>query len=146
MKKIFAFVTVILVMFASCESGDVIGGRYYGTFNNLANNQKEMGSLSFKYVYSGNPDNPHFMMNDVVPMTQAGGKRQYEGVAEGASLNDLLKTMPAIDSIQVCENENEYIRMMHVKAEFMGNSVKTNMEFTTTNERLVNVEFIGSFE
>lgn len=146
MKKIFAIFTVILFMFASCENGDVIGGRYYGTYKNLSNNKLEAGSLSFKYVYSGNPENPYFLMNDVVPMIQSGNKKVFEGIAEGATLNDLLKTMPAIDSIQVCENETEYIRLMTVKTEFMGNSVKTNMEFTTSSEHLVNVEFIGSFE
>lgn len=143
MKKILAIVTVILFMFASCDNGDMIGGRYYGSYHNLSNNKIETGGLSFKYVNKGGTT--YFMMNDLIPMTLVSQKR-FEGIAEGSSLNDLLKTMPAIDSIQVCDNEAEYIRMMKVTTEFMGNSVKANMEFTTTNEHLVNVEFIGSFE
>lgn len=143
MKKILAIATVILLMFVSCENGDIIGGRYYGTYKNLTNNKLEAGSLSFKYVNNGGTT--YFRMNDLIALSPMGTK-VFEGIAEGASLNDLLKTMPAIDSIQVCENENENIRMMTVRAEFKGNSVKANMEFTTTTEKHVNVEFIGSFE
>ena len=143
MKKMLAIATVLIFMFVSCENGDIIGGRYYGTYKNLLNNKLETGSVSFKYVNNGGSTS--FRMNDLIELSPEGTK-VFKGIADGASLNDLLKTMPAIDSIQVCENENENIRMMNVRAEFKGNSVKANMEFTTTTEKLVNVEFIGTFE
>ena len=40
----------------------------------------------------------------------------------------------------------EAIRLMAVDAEFMGNSVKANMTFTTTTEKMVDVQFIGYYE
>ena len=40
----------------------------------------------------------------------------------------------------------EAIRLMAVDAEFMGNSVKANMTFTTTTEKIVDVQFIGYYE
>ena len=49
MKKIVAIVSVILFVLTSCESGDIIGGRYYGTFHNLMNDEREAGSISFTY-------------------------------------------------------------------------------------------------
>lgn len=142
MKKILAIVSVILLVFTSCESGDIIGGRYYGTFNNMTNNMREMGSLSFKYSNRGGET--YFLMNDLVSMTQT-GKKKFEGAASGPILNDLLQTIPAIDSIQVC-NPDGYISAMTVTAEFMGNSVKSYLTFTTNTQEEVNVEFIGSFE
>ena len=142
MKKIVAIVTVILFVLTSCESGDIIGGRYYGTFLNMTNNMREAGSVSFKYANKGGET--YFLMNDLVTMTQTGVK-QFEGAASGPLLNDLLKTIPAIDSIQVCNPEG-YISTMTVTAEFMGNSVKSYMTFTTNTQEEVSVEFIGSFE
>ncbi len=142
MKKILAIVSVILLVLTSCQSGDILGGRYYGTFNNMTNNMREMGSLSFKYANKGGET--YFLMNDLVSMTQT-GKKKFEGAASGPLLNDLLKTIPAIDSIQVCNPEG-YISAMTVSAEFMGNSVKSYLTFTTNTQEEVNVEFIGSFE
>ena len=84
------------------------------------------------------------MMNDLVSMSQVAEKK-FAGSAEGSLLNDLLKTIPAIDSIQVCDSL-ETIDLMVVDAEFMGNSVKANMLFTTSADTTVNVQFIGSFE
>lgn len=142
MKKIVAIVSVILFVLTSCESGDIIGGRYYGTFHNMSNNQREMGSLSFKYTNKGGET--YFLMNDLVTMSQIGEKK-FEGAAVGPLLNDLIKTIPAIDSIQVCE-PNGYINAMTVTSEFLGNSVKTLMVFSTNTQEAVNVEFVGSFE
>lgn len=142
MKKILAIVSVILFVFTSCDSGDIIGGRYYGTFNNMSNNKREMGSLSFKYANKGGET--YFLMNDLVSMTQIGEKR-FEGAASGSLLNDLLKTIPAIDSIQVCDSAG-YISALTVTSEFMGNSVKTLMTFSTNTQEAVGVEFIGTFE
>ena len=63
MKKILAIVSVILLVLTSCQSGDILGGRYYGTFNNMTNNMREMGSLSFKYANKGGET--YFLMNDL---------------------------------------------------------------------------------
>jgi hypothetical protein len=142
MKKIVAIVTVILFVLTSCESGDIIGGRYYGTFHNMSNNKREMGSVSFKYSNKGGET--YFLMNDLVTMSQVGEKR-FEGAATGSLLNDLIKTMPAIDSIQVCDPEG-YISSMMVTSEFMGNSVKTLMTFSTNTQEAVEVEFIGYYQ
>ena len=60
-------------------------------------------------------------------------------------LRDLLKTLPAIDGVQVCDS-TEAVRSLTVDAEFKGNSVKSNLIFTTTNDNVVTVEFIGGLE
>ena len=83
-------------------------------------------------------------MNNLVPLIQQ-NKNIYVGTVEGAVLNDLLVTLPSLDSVNVCE-PNEAIRMMDVEAEFKGNSVKSLLNITTTNEKPVTVEFIGYFE
>ena len=142
MKKLFVIIAVMVLAFTSCDHGNINGGRYFGTFQNQLNGLREAGSLSFKYV--NEEGNIYFLMNDLVPMTQM-AENKYVGVAEGFTLEKLLETMPAIDSIQVCEAP-ETIRLMEVDAEFLGNSVKTNMTITTTTENIVNVEFVGYYE
>ena len=142
MKKTLSIISVLLLLFTACDNGNINGGRYYGTFNNLMNGQLEAGSISYTYV--NNEGGIYFLMNDIVSMTQM-AENKYAGAAEGATLNDLLATMPAIDSIKVCDSL-ETIRLMTVDAEFMGNSVKTNMIFTTSMDKEVTVEFIGYFE
>ena len=142
MKKIFVIIAVLALALTSCNSGDIIGGRYYGTFQNQLNGQIEAGSLSFKYV--NEEGIIYFMMNDLVPLTQM-AENKFAGAAEGATLHDLLADLPAIDSIKVCEAPVE-IRLMSVDAEFMGNSMKANMTFTTTMDEEVAVQFIGYYE
>lgn len=145
MKKVISIIVIALFVFASCDSGNIIGGRYFGTFHNQTNNLREAGSLSFKYYNTEGVI--YFMMNDILSMSQVAEKK-FSGVAEGFQLEDLLKTIPAIDSIQVCDSLST-IELMTVEAEFMGNSVKANMTFTTLNdttEKMVNVEFVGSYE
>jgi hypothetical protein len=142
MKKILAILTIVLVMFASCDSGDFVGGRYFGTFHNTMNGMGEVGSLSFQF---GKVDeNTCMLFNNIVSMTQVDNKK-YTAISEGAQLRDLLKTIPAIDSIKVCDS-TETIRLLTVETEFKGNSVKADMTFTTTNENIVLVEFVGGFE
>ena len=142
MKKFIPFIAVLLFAFASCSSGDINGGRYYGTFKNLTNNQYDSGSVSFQFV--NEEGTTYFKMNNLVPLIQQ-NKNIYVGTVEGAVLNDLLVTLPSLDSVNVCE-PNEAIRMMDVEAEFKGNSVKSLLNITTTNEKPVTVEFIGYFE
>ena len=142
MKKLFVIIAVLALALTSCDHGNINGGRYFGTFQNQLNGLREAGSLSFKYV--NEEGNIYFLMNNLVPMTQV-AENKYAGIAEGNTLKDLLETMPAIDSIQVCEAP-EAIRLMEVNAEFLGNSVKTNMTFTTTSENIVDVEFVGYYE
>lgn len=142
MKKTLSIIAALLLLLTSCDNGNINGGRYYGTFHNLLNGQREAGSVSFTFV--NNEGGIYFMMNDIVSMMQV-VENKYTATAEGAALNDLLETLPAIDSIHVCDSL-ETIRLMDVEAEFMGNSVKTEMKFTTSTNREVNVQFIGYFE
>jgi hypothetical protein len=142
MKKIFVIIAVLALAFTSCESGDIIGGRYYGTFQNQLNGQLEAGSLSFKYVNA--EGNIYFMMNNLISLTQM-DENKFTGVANGLKLEDLLETIPAIDSIHVCDSL-ETIRQMTVDAEFKSNSVKAVMTFTTSTDNLVNVQFVGYYE
>lgn len=142
MKKIFVIIAILALAFTSCDSGDIIGGRYYGTFQNQLNGQIEAGSLSFKYVNA--EGNIYFMMNDLISLTQM-DEHKFTGVANGLKLEDLLETIPAIDSIHVCDSL-ETIRQMTVDAEFKSNSVKAIMTFTTSNDKLVDVQFVGYYE
>lgn len=142
MKKTLSIIAVLLLLLTSCDNGNINGGRYYGTFQNLTNGQLEAGSIGFTYV--NNEGGIYFMMNDLVTMTQM-AENKFAGAAEGVTLEKLLATMPAIDSIKVCDSL-ETIRLMSVDAEFMGNSVKTNMLFTTSLDKEVTVQFIGYFE
>lgn len=144
MKRIASIVVVFtLVLLASCDSGNINGGRYFGTFHNTNNGLREAGSLSFKYASIDNTT--CFLLNGILSMTQT-AENKYAGIIGGNLLNDLLKTMPAIDSIQVCDSAATIIQMS-AEAEFKGNSVKSNLTFTTSNDSAeVNVEFIGSFE
>lgn len=142
MKKIFVIIAVLAFAITSCESGDIIGGRYYGTFQNQLNGQLEAGSLSFKYVNA--EGNIYFMMNNLISLTQM-DENKFTGVANGLKLEDLLETIPAIDSIHVCDSL-ETIRQMTVDAEFKSNSVKAVMTFTTSTDNLVNVQFVGYYE
>ena len=142
MKKIFFIIAILTLVFTSCDNGNINGGRYYGTFHNQTNGLREAGSLSFKYV--NEEGIIYFMMNDLVPLTQM-AENKFAGAAEGATLHDLLEDLPAIDSIKVCDSL-ETIRLMTVDAEFMGNSVKADMLFTTSNDKEVGVQFIGYFE
>lgn len=142
MKRVLAIVAVILFVFAGCDSGNIVGGRYFGTYHNTFNNMREYGDMSLKFVNVD--DNTYMMLNNTVNMTQVAVSK-YTGMAEGVQLRDLLKTMPAIDSIKVCDSLETYTKMV-ADAEFKGNSVKANLLFTTSSEREVMVEFIGSFE
>ncbi len=142
MKKIFFIIATLTLVLTACKSGDIIGGRYYGTFHNTSNNLREAGNMSFKYSYSGGQT--YFLLNNLVPLMQIADKK-FAGAAEGATLNDLLKTVPALDSLQICE-EGESIMNMTLEAEFQSNSARANMAFITTGNRSVNVEFVGYFE
>lgn len=142
MKKTVFFLTVLVLALTSCDSGDIVGGRYHGTFHNNSNNLREAGSLSF--TYNNNDDGIYFLMNNLVPMEQK-EKNKFAGSAGGTLLNDLLKTIPALDSLQVC-NPDETITLMAVETEFKSSSVQTNITLTTTNENTVMVDFTGYLE
>lgn len=142
MKRILAIVTVILFVFAGCDSGNIVGGRYFGTYHNTTNNMREYGSMSLQFTNLD--DNTYMLLNNTMSMSQV-AVNKYTGVAEGSQLRDLLKTMPAIDSVHVCDSMETYSKVV-ADAEFKGNSVKTNLRFTTSSEREVLVEFIGNFE
>jgi len=142
MKKIVVVIAFFALLMTSCDSGSIIGGRYFGNFHNLSNNKIEQGDLSFKYTNKGGET--YFLMNGIMPLGQVGEKK-FEGTMGGAMLRDLLKTIPAIDSVQVCDSA-ETVSTLSVDAEFKGNTVKSNLVFTTSNEKIVTVEFIGGFE
>ena len=70
-------------------------------------------------------------------------KNKYSGVVGNYYLNDLLKTIPAIDSIQVCDSA-ETIVQLAAEAEFKGNSVKATLLFTISpDSSKVEVDFVG---
>ena len=143
MKKILSIIAVLTFIFAGCDSGNIVGGHYYGTFQNTANGLREAGSLNFKYSTIDNAT--CFLMNGILPMTQT-DENKFFGMVGNNLLNDLLKTIPAIDSLHVCDSA-ETIIQMSAEAEFKGGSVKSNLIFTTSNDSsVVNVEFIGYFE
>lgn len=143
MKKIIPFIALILLFLTSCDSGNVIGGCYFGTFHNTTNNMREAGSLSFKYQNIA--ESTSFLLNELIPMVQV-SENQYSGIAGDQLLKDFLKTVPAIDSINVCDSVGTIIQLT-AEAEFKGNSVKANLHFTTSNDSAkVNVEFIGYIE
>ena len=94
MKKIFVFIAALALVFMSCDSGDIIGGCYHGTFQNKSNGKLETGSLSFTYnrVIVGGDTLLYFMMNDVLPMSET-GKCQFSGDVPPTLLSDVLKTI-----------------------------------------------------
>lgn len=49
MKKLLFYAAMALFLFSSCESGDIVGGRYFGTFKNTSNNMMADGSLGLQY-------------------------------------------------------------------------------------------------
>ena len=63
MKKTLSFIAVLMLLLTSCDNGNINGGRYYGTFHNLVNDQLEHGAISFTYV--NNEGGIYFMMNDL---------------------------------------------------------------------------------
>ena len=143
MKKLAFILAAFALLFPSCDSGNIIGGRYYGTFHNITNDMREAGSLSFTRQKTGNSTS--FLMNDLIPMTQD-SENHYSATAGDQLLKDFLKTVPAIDSIHVCDSA-ETIILLDAEAEFKSNSVKANLHFTTSNDSAnVEVEFIGIFE
>ena len=140
MKKFLSIIVVLIVIFASCDSGNFVGGRYFGTFQNMNNNEREAGDLSFNYESINNT--PCFFLNGLVPLT-AMEKNKYSGTVGDHLLNDFLETIPIIDSIHVCDSA-ETVVQMSVDAEFKSNSVKAILHFITTPDSSnVDVEFIG---
>lgn len=140
MKKLLFIIAVLALVFAACDSGDMKGGRYFGTFQNTINKKYESGDLSFKYEKIN--DTACFFMNGILPMGRV-DKNKYSGVVGNHYLNDLLKTIPAIDSIQVCDSA-ETIVQLAAEAEFKGNSVKATLLFTVCpDSSKVEVDFVG---
>ena len=48
MKKILVIVTAVIFVLTSCESGEIFGGRYFGTFKNTTDNKSAYGGISFQ--------------------------------------------------------------------------------------------------
>ena len=140
MKKFLSIIAVLVLIFASCNSGDFVGGRYFGTFQNKNNNEREAGDLSFRFENINST--PCFVLNGLIPLT-AMDKNKYSGSVGDHLLNDFLETIPIIDSIHVCDSA-ETIVQMSVDAEFKSSSVKAILHFITSPESSnVDVEFVG---
>ena len=140
MKKLLFIIAVVTFLFAACDSGDIKGGRYFGNFQNTTNNEFESGSLSFKYEKIN--DTSCFFMNGILPMVKV-DKNKYSGTVGNNYLHDLLETIPAIDSIHVCDSA-ETIVQLAAEAEFKGNSVKATLFFTVCPDSTnVEVDFVG---
>lgn len=143
MKKILSFIAVLIFVFTACDSGDIHGGRYYGTFQNTTNNKRESGSLSFKYENTNN--HTGFFMNGILPLVKT-DKNKFSGDVGNYLINDLLETIPAIDSLQVCDSA-ETITQISAEAKFQSNSVKATLFFTKyPDSAKVMVEFVGYTE
>ena len=142
MKKLLSFIAVLTLVFVSCSSGDFIGGRYFGTFQNKTNGIREAGSLSFTYNSINNT--PCFLMNGILPLTQV-EENKFVSAAGDNILRDLLETIPVIDSLHVCDSAAIIVRLDTLEVEFKSGSVKTNFQFFTTNatDSIVAVEFVG---
>lgn len=142
MKKLLPFIAVLTFIFASCTSGNFIGGRYFGTFQNTTNGLRETGSLSFTYNNINNT--PCLLMNGILPMTQT-EENKYVSSAGNNILEDLLETIPVMDSLKVCDSAATILRLDKLEVEFKSGSVKTNFQFFTTNatDSIVKVEFVG---
>ena len=140
MKKFLSIIAALTFIFASCNSGDFVGGRYFGTFHNTTNDEREAGNLNFQYVNINNA--PVFFMNGLIPLSMT-EKNKYSGIVGNLLLNDFLETIPAIDSIHVCDS-TETILLMSVDAEFKSSSVKAILHFITSPDSSnVDVEFVG---
>lgn len=205
MKKIFAIVTAILFVLTSCESGDFIGGRYFGTFKNESNQKIESGNLSFEwgslihyelidnpvhimdstlisidttmiidslstpgvidtsysyhYNYSYSDSTIHnyatipldtlkglFLLNNLVEMHKINPKFFTSTVSHRDSITLLLKTIPALYNIQLCDSTvvlDQVTKKIEIDAEFKGNSVQSSFNFTFNNEETKKVTFVG---
>lgn len=142
MKKLTFIIAVLIFVFTSCDSGDFVGGRYFGTFRNKTNNEFEAGNLSFRHVKIDN-NNTQFFMNGLIPLTAVDKNKYSSGIVGDHLLNDFLETIPAIDSIHVCDS-SETIVQMSVEAEFKSNSVQTTFSFIISpDSTTVDVEFVG---
>jgi hypothetical protein len=90
-------------------------------------------------------------MNELVVMklsNSEGSGSKYETVEDvkGSLLHDLLETMPALDSLDICEDESSILKMT-AEAEFVGNFVKANLTFftyTSPDTTQVKVVFMGN--
>jgi len=143
MKKTISIIAILLLL-VSCQHGNINGGRYYGTFTNASNNMTKAGNISFTYGTLRKAAT--FFMNDLIPMTNTGRNLfKTDTITVDTGLEDLLETMPAIDSIKVCDS-TQTIKSLFVIAEFQGNSVKTNLFFTRSDDNKVTVDFVGYYE
>lgn len=145
MKKFLSIIAVLMLIFASCDNGNIIGGRYFGTFHNTTNDIREEGSLNFKHYNINNTT--YFLVNGILPMKQI-DENKYSTAAEGNLLEDFLETIPVIDSLHVCDSAATILRLDKLEVEFKGGSAKTTFQFFTTNviDSIVEVEFVGYIE
>lgn len=142
MKKLLFTLAVLAFVFSACDSGDMKGGRYFGTFQNIANKKYESGSLSLKYEKI-NDTIVDFFMNGILPMSRKDKNKYYSEDVGNDLLRDLLETIPAIDSIQVCDSTKTIVKL-DAEAEFKGNSVKATFFFTVSpDSSKVEVDFVG---
>lgn len=142
MKKLLSVIAILMFVFSACDSGNFIGGRYFGTFHNANNGFREVGNLSFTYYNINNA--PCLLMNGILPMSQT-GENKYVSTAGDNLLEDFLKTLPVLDSLHVCDSAATILRLEKLEVEFKGGSVQTNFQFFTTNENdsIVDVDFVG---
>ena len=86
-----------------------------------------------------------FLLNHVVKLELDSIKKIYFASFNGSELEKLLKTMPAIDKLGICDPSIDTITSMDIEASFLGNNVVSTMKFTTTkNNNPVEVIFNGS--
>jgi hypothetical protein len=168
MKKLLPLFAVIALFFTSCDKNFphpvVIGGHYSGTFYNVNNKEQADGSLLFKNdtincrvitIINGH-DTIHvkkwdriFVMNNLITLsldTLGDGQdsiRGYRYNLEGDSLNSLLKTIPEINDIHVCDSGATILKLDTLDVVFTRNYVRSSFTFHTS-DTVVKVKFYGN--
>ena len=151
MKKLLPLITVLTLLFTSCyKSNPIVGGRYFGTFYNTTNGLQEEGSLTFKKETCNYRDtiikingkdttvkicDTIFVMNNLLKIDSSNQIWKLRDTLIGDTLTLFLKTMPAIDNIQVCDSTTTIKRLDKMEIEFKGGTVKTDFLFFTANKK-----------
>ena len=169
MKKLLPLFAVIALFFTSCDKNFphpvvVIGGHYSGTFYNVNNREQADGSLLFKNdtincrdsIIINNHDTIHIkkwdcilVMNNLITLDTiilGDGQdsiRGYRYNLEGDSLNSLLKTIPEINDIHVCDSGATILKLDTLDVVFTRNYVRSSFTFHTS-DTVVKVKFYGN--
>ena len=102
---------------------------------------------SFRINSDINKKDTVFLLNNLIELNIDKDKKEKECYYDSLcdlNLINLLKTIPAIDELQICDS-TDFIKTMDIKATFHGNSVESFLKFTTSHGDTVTVKFLGSY-